>query len=194
MKYLFGILLGLFIVSLSNCKDNGDDLASPRAFFSTGNAQATRNGMAWDALGIMDMAPPFEDRWGIIIRRFNERGFARESLSIAKIKNNRTRQELFNDQIGVLIDMRPDTVDVFYTTLVSDGDVLGDVYVLVREGNENWLQITEIDEANRRVKGIFEIHLTLRENNEFTDPNAEPTIDFVNGSFDLLAPESFFDN
>ena len=75
--------------------------------------------------------------------------------------------------------------------MLDDGDVIGDFYDIVREGNENWIQFTEYDPATRRLRGRFEIHLEVAEDEVRIEPDAEPAIDFVDGTFDVLAPEGF---
>ena len=75
--------------------------------------------------------------------------------------------------------------------MLDDEDVIGDLYNIIRDGNANWIQFTEYDPATRRLKGRFEIHLKIAEDEVRIEPDAAPTIDFVDGAFDVLAPDGF---
>lgn len=174
----------VLLIFLMNC--NSDDELTRQELLAMGRVQAVRNGQEWEAQATGDLGIFFPETFAISATRFNELGFRREVLGFSKLQKVFTRQELFTSAREV------DSTAVFYTTLLDDGDVVGDVYDIVREGNENWIQITEIDERNRRVKGEFEIHLKISDTELFPEPNAEPTIDFLNGRFDVLAPEVFF--
>ena len=187
MKRIYLFLSLLIITGLYSCEEE-----LPPSIFSNGNANATRNGLDWNAGVFLGITPNFENRWGISIVRFNEFGIKRESLGFDKLKNVKTKQEIFTVSLTELtFNTSPDSADVFYTTVIDDGDVIGDFYEVVREGNENWLQIDEI--VNGRVRGRFELHLKLSPNNPSLEIDAEPTIDFVNASFDVLANDFFFE-
>ncbi|MGB3465734.1 MAG: hypothetical protein WBA74_10705, partial [Cyclobacteriaceae bacterium] len=121
--------------------------------------------------------------------RFNNEGFARKTMSFSRIIIKSNKQKVFPSLPA--IERVGDTVRGFYTTVLDDGDVGGDYYEIVtEEGRDNWIQFTEFDEKNRRIIGRFEIHLRLAPKQSL-EPGAEPTIDFVDGTFDVLAPYDF---
>ena len=188
---LNNLLLISLILPLILVQGCGDDVQLEDVIgdFANGTFSATRNGEPWEANAIMGEETQFPGTFGITSERFNSQGFARESMSFIQLKNVISRQELY-PRIPISERTR-DTTLVFYTTVLDDGDVNGDEYVIVREGNDNWIQFTEYDQATRRLKGTFEIHLKLSEDEVRIEPDAEPTIDFINGTFDVLAPEGF---
>mgnify|MGYP001796970096 CR=1 FL=1 len=188
------ILLTLFILlSFLFIQSCGDEIEFEDLIgdFANGSFKAIRNGEPWEAYAVMGEEIQFPGTFGITSERFNHQGFARESIAFIQVKNIKSKQELYP---RIPISERTiDTVRVFYNTSFDDGDVIGDIYKIVREDNENWIQFTEYDPASRRLKGKFEIHLVLAEEEmgRVPEPDAEPTIDFVDGIFDVLAPEWF---
>ena len=186
------ILLTLFILlSFPFIQSCGDEIEFEDLIgdFANGSFKAIRNGEPWEAYAIMGEEIQFPGTFGITSERFNHQGFARESIAFIQVKNIESKQELYP---RIPISERTiDTTRVFYTTVLDDGDVNGDEYIVVREGNDNWIQFIEYDPAARRLKGRFEIHLKLSEEEVRVEPDAEPTIDFVDGTFDVLAPEGF---
>ncbi len=185
MKKIFLILALITLIGLINCSE--DFLSLKQEIFSSGSISASRNGLIWEGSAIIDESAVFPNVYSFNALRFNEQGFERESLGIAKIKNIRSRQEILSNSVRD----EPDSLGVFYTTVLDDGDANGDFYVLVPETN-NWFQITEVDERNSRIIGEFELHLMLAEDQGRLEPDAEPTIDFISGAFNILAPDNFF--
>ncbi|MGB3467197.1 MAG: hypothetical protein WBA74_18085, partial [Cyclobacteriaceae bacterium] len=106
-----------------------------------------------------------------------------------RISPNTDRQEIYPSIPE--FDRVSDTVRGFYTTVLDDGDVGGDFYDIDRDGFDNWVQITEYDQKNGRIRGQFEIHLILAENQGNIEPNAPDRIDFIEGTFDVRAPDDF---
>jgi len=186
------ILVTLFIFSscvfLQGCGESvePEDLLGQ---YADGTLTATRNGEPWEANGFIGEGVRFPDTYVLLVGKFNEQFFRRESFNFSQLVNNRIRKEVY-PRVSVS-ERTADTIRVSYNTVLDDGDVIGDFYEIVREGNDNWVQFTEYDPSSRRLKGRFEIHLKLSEDEIKVEPDAEPTIDFVDGTFDVLAPEGF---
>lgn len=159
--------------------------------YADGTFNATRNGQAWEANGFIVQDVRFPSTYVLLVGKFNEQFFRRESFNFSQLINNRDREEVY-PRVS-FSERTADTIRVSYNTVLDDGDVIGDVYQIVREGNDNWFQFSEYDPATRRLQGRFEIHLVLAEEEmgRVPEPDAEPTIDFVDGTFDVLAPEGF---
>lgn len=167
-----------FISFLASCKESDD-------FFSvySGNARARKNGEPWnDNLYVRTAPDPlFGYGFDLVIDRFNESRFLRETLFFNKIDY---QKGLF--QIDTF-DVRVDTFRIGggYYTSSDDGDVGCDFYkVLSGDGIQNQVEIISYNEKTRIVEGKFDVTLIIDLSfRPRCNPNAPDTIRFSDGWF-----------
>ncbi|MDO6389558.1 hypothetical protein Q4E40_05435 [Pontibacter sp. BT731] len=70
-----------------------------------------------------------------------------------------------------------------YSTLVDDGDVLGDIFKVYGKAVDNYVTITSFNEKTREVKGEFQVTLVFDQLDNRNDPTAPDTIRFTNERF-----------
>jgi hypothetical protein len=95
-------------------------------FGFTGSASALKNGEVWNSYLRATKNLPYDIGLDLSFTVLSKGGFQSEHLSIVRIKASHNQQKihlsLLNNQI------KNDSVAVFYSTLIDDGDVLGDKY------------------------------------------------------------------
>lgn len=106
----------------------------------------------------------------------NEDGFWREGLSLGNI-------DLL---IGkhIITSSLTDTLYARYTTLMADGDVVEDRFVVCK-AVENFIDIQILDTVKMKLMGIFNITFIRDINDPITNPNLPDTIRFTEGNFSL---------
>ena len=188
LNKIFTLLVLVSCVFIHGCGESvePEDLLGQ---YADGTITATKNEEPWEANGFIGEGVRFPDTYVLLVGRFNEQFFRRESFNFSQLINNRIEKEVY--PMVSTSEQTADTVRASYNTVLDDGDVIGDFYEIVRKDNVNWIEFTEYDPVTRRLKGRFEIHLKLSEDEIKVEPDAEPTIDFVDGTFDVLAPEGF---
>lgn len=172
MRNLIPILL-LIGVYISSCSDEDEN-----PFEFTGNATALKNNEPWKSNIRVGKNVPFNIGLNINFMVLSQQGIERESMAIYRVKTDLSRQPIYltNSQI------ENDSVGIFYTTLIDDGDVLGDIYGIDTTYNDNYLQLTSIDSKKCKITGVFNFRLILiRDDND--GPTPPDFLEFTNGQF-----------
>lgn len=167
----------LFLIGayLSSCSD-GDE--NPFGF--TGNATAQKNGQSWNPNVRVTENLPFNIGLDIAFTILNQEGFQRENLNIVRVNTSLDNQKIYLTLLDNQI--KNDSVAVFYTTLIDDGDVLGDIYGLDTTFTNNYVQLTKIDKNKCEISGVFNLRLKLiRDDGEGSVP--PDILEFTNGQF-----------
>jgi hypothetical protein len=181
MRSLITILL-LFGLCLS-CSNENDN-----PFGFTGSASAIKNNESWRANIRVGKNIPFNIGLNINFLVLNQQGFERESMAIYRVKAHLNRQtiHLTNAQI------KNDSIGVFYTTLIDDGDILGDIYSIDTTYQDNYIQLTNIDSKKCEITGVFNVRLILiRDDND--GPPPPNVIEFTNGQFTSRIKKEWLD-
>ncbi len=147
--------LNLFVLILGFMACNKDDGLNPVAI---GKATALKNGIDWSAnVSYFVKNVPFNIGFDIGLVVYNSEGHPRESLSFYRFKNHFEPQTIYltNSQI------ENDSIGMFYTTLIDDGDVVGDIYSLDTITSNNFIQLTSYNSSRAEIKGIFNVSLIL---------------------------------
>ena len=71
-----------------------------------------------------------------------------------------------------------------YLTLLADGDVIGEDYGVFEDNQRSWYSIDEYDEANKFVKGRFEVVFYTTPEAKLL-PNSPDTVRMTNGIFEV---------
>ena len=138
-----------------------------------------KNGMPWEADLLAGQNLPYNQGIDILIHKFNDRGFKRESFFIFKIPKE--------TGIYYLEDTNPRTIDSLtgaaYYTLLDDGGVSGDQFdLLLTDEVTDFIEITEI--TDKEVKGNFQMSFIKDDTYPSADPTAPDTIIFTGGVFE----------
>jgi hypothetical protein len=109
----------------------------------------------------------------IFIDRFSKENYHREGLNISKIQR----------EIGKFSVHRYKTQPPYsyYSTLVDGGDVLGDVYDLVTEQEDNYVEIEKL--SGKEIWGKFQLTFVKDTTFGVADPSAPDTVRLTNGVF-----------
>ncbi len=146
----------IFIFSIGLTFSCNQEESNPYGF--TGNSSAYKNTDKW--LSGLRATPNKTMKVGVDLdfTVTNKDGVAIENLFLYKVKLLNTKQSInFTD-----ISSANDSTGVYYTTLLADGDVIGDIYELDTLASTNFLLLTNIDPNGKKIEGIFSIHLKLK--------------------------------
>jgi hypothetical protein len=146
----------IFIFSIGLAFSCNQEEGNPYGF--TGNGSAIKNTDKWQS-GLR-ITPNKIMKVGVDLdfTVTNNDGVAIENLFLYKVKLISTKQSIkFND-----ISSANDSTGVYYSTLLSDGDVLGDIYELDTLASTNFLLLTNIDPNRKKIEGIFNIQLKIK--------------------------------
>lgn len=174
MRNLVLILL-LIGVYYSSCSDDDEN-----PFRFTGSATALKNSEQWNSGLRVTKNLPFDIGIDLNFTVLNKEGLQRESLGIVRVRTSLEIQKiyltLFDNQI------ENDSLATLYSTLIDDGDVLGDIYGIDTSYNDNYVQLTKIDENRSEIRGVFSLRLKLiRDDGD--GPTPPEIIEFTNGQF-----------
>ena len=171
MRNLVLILL-LIGVYFSSCSDDDEN-----PFGFTGSATAIKNGENWKS-GLRVSKNPFDIGIDFVFTVLSKEGLRRESLGIFRVKNDLSRQPIHLTNSQTIND----STGIFYSTLIDDGDVVGDIYGIDTTYNDNYIQLTSIDKKKCEISGIFNFKLILiRDDND--GPTPPDFLEFTNGQF-----------
>lgn len=175
MKYFMIFLIPLTI--LQSCKE--DPSIIPDIYW--GEASAIKNGEPWSGRIYAQPNEPYGYGFDISIDVFNNQEFLREVLHIAKIPYNMSKTKI--DTLDIRVDVTLTAAS--YSSLVDDGDVLGDLFKVYEGEEENYIIITEYNEETGEIRGEFEVAFVFDEGPLGTrsDPTVPDTIRFTNGTF-----------
>jgi len=110
------------------------------------------------------------DGYFLSVKNFNEQGYERESIAFGRLED-------------VLVGVKYDSIDVYYYTVLYDGDVLQSSYKLDTSAN-NFFVIDKCNEETGDVSGRFQLTMFL---NKWYDWETQPeydTIQFTEGQFE----------
>ncbi len=170
------IILVLFIPFFFGC--NKDDDLPPLNRDYWGSISVLKNREMWNPQIIGLTVPTWPKVYSIEMATYDSHNIQRYSLSIFGIPN---------DSLGVFKiteenahDTKNGSISALYITIIEDGDVLGDVFLLDKSAN-NYIEITEID--SNEVKGTFKISLKrdITINTKYLEK--ADTIHFTEGKF-----------
>jgi len=179
MKYLMIVLL---MVSCFSCEK---EEAMPFDNYSVeyiGECSLTINGEEQIFSTHMSFSYGTEETVGLSIVKLSPEGFKRRGLGISSVPLN----------LELLPLVRSTTQDVIegeasYHSLLGDGDVLGNSYVLIeRDSIEDFLQLTSINMDTREVKGTFQLSLSIGSLKDKVDPTMPDTIIITDGYFETI--------
>lgn len=176
----------LFLLFLGLIACTKDDVSNSEVI---GNASAIKNGIEWFSdVNFFHKNIPFNIGFDINLIKYNNKGLARESLSFYRLQNTFEPQtiHLTNSQV------ENDSLGVFYTTLIDDGDVLGDIYGLDTTATNNFIQITNYNSFKSEIEGIFNVSLILTRDSNDPGTPAEKLV-FSNGEFKAKVQREWFE-
>jgi hypothetical protein len=169
------LILTLMGVYMTSCKEDDEN-----PFGFTGNATGQKNGQGWNSNVRVTKNLPYEIGLDITFTVLNGEGFQREHLSIVRVKTSTEVQRIYLTLLDNQI--KNDSVAVLYTTLIDDGDVVGDVYGIDTTFNDNYVQLTRIDSKKCEIAGVFNLRLKLiKDDNE--GPTPPDFLEFSDGEF-----------
>lgn len=187
MKQAIFFLLLCFV---GGCKkDNNTNICDNQAppdnmpIYSPGNTEhgsisACRNGKNWEASG---MAYRYEQKDSIFTLSgdtYTYDGILREIFGILQIPLQLGKYTVWKDTYGGEFK---ETIASF-TTIVSDGDVIGDRYRL-DESQNNYVEVTTLDTIANKAAGYFELHFVVQQPKRYEE-NSEKVY-FKNGTFEV---------
>ncbi len=169
---LIFLLIGVYFSSCS------DDDENPFGF--TGSATALKNSEQWSSGLRVTKNLPFDIGIDLNFTVLNQEGLQRENLGIVRVRTSLEIQKiyltLFDNQI------ENDSLAILYSTLIDDGDVVGDIYGIDTTYNDNFIQLTNIDSKKCEISGIFNFKLILiRDDND--GPTPPDFLEFTSGRF-----------
>jgi len=158
----------MVLLFFSNCKKPPTEIQ--------GIATATKNGTEWEGKCISGYDNQYPDELFFDITTYSPEGFRRESFGIFRIDQIGTFNVTLplRDSIGMMLNKYWSS----YSTLIDDGDVLGDLYKVL-ESEKNTVEITTIDYESMIITGKFNISYI----NTYDTIPAPDTIRFENGEF-----------
>lgn len=138
---------------------------------------ALKNGIAWEskAVAFIEISET-RTLLSIPANVHNEDGFWREGLSFGNI-------DLLVGK-HIILGSITDTLYARYTTLMADGDVVEDRFI-VCEDVENFIDIQNLDMDKMEMTGIFQVTFVRDINDPVTNPSLPDTIRFTEGKFYL---------
>lgn len=175
MKYLTYLLLLVFFLSCNkDFKPN----------FENGKVEALKDGIEWEG-----QARGGENNQGYGIDMyydiFSSEGILRQRLSFSRIPKTKGTYALYNT-----FDQNIGTKSASnYSTVVSDGDVTGDLYLILEDENKSFITVDSYDENSRWFRGTFQATYYIDPSRIKYDPNALDTIRFKMGNFEVKLEE-----
>ena len=174
----------LFFISivfwLQACKEKPEDpYVNDIAVW--GEASATKNGLPWTATCGAASAVSYPGKFIFGINRFNANNHLRDQLGFRYVP--------FQEGIYYPLDYPtvygalPDSaMTVDFGTILSDGDVAGDRYVMLHD-SAVVLYIDKIDPQTKEFWGRFSATMIKYIEHQEWDPNSPDTLKFENGRY-----------
>lgn len=131
-----------------------------------------KNGVDWKASSRNLMTKP--DTNQISASTFDLNGAEIESLYFSNIRYSRGKQSLFNNRTN------KHSWTAYYTTI--GGDVLDGVYIPC-EGQNNFIEILQLDQFRKYIKGIFQVTYIQDTISNQHKPHLPDTIRITNEAF-----------
>ena len=147
-----------------------------------GTVSALKNGEPWNGQIFAGLYEPYG--FFIHVDVFNDQGIHRELFIISKIPAEEQRNRIDT------IRERVDTVLTAASYGTSDGDVQGDLFIVLEGEFENYVTVTSYSEITGEVRGEFAVSFIFGERGGHrSDPSAPDTIRFTKGEFHTLIRE-----
>jgi hypothetical protein len=169
--------LFLFLISISiltSCeKNNPEEPFDP--FKGKGSAQL--NGQYWEAevYGYNFINNSFS----IDLQKRDQEGIVREKLGFYRIPFLVQRNTLLRSTFSPA----PTFPTSDYATVLADGDVAGEWYILTPDSSAHYLEITTLDSSTNEIEGHFEATLIIHPNRGKLFPSSPDTLAFRSGQF-----------
>jgi hypothetical protein len=184
MRLLLLILVFTLYQSSCNEKDTSPSLTTD------GEAFAKKNGVIWESFVVKIDRYSVDENFSLILNMLiiDNQDYPRENFSIFRIKNSFNRQLILNSKR----ESSSDSLGVFYSTLIDDGDVVGDIYELDTSTMNNFIQITNYNSIKNQIEGIFNVSLIISRDDGIGEVPPEK-IDFIEGKFKVNVEKDWFD-
>ena len=187
----FILLAALFLCFSVSCKkDNNTNICDNQAppdnmpIYSPGNMEhgsvsACRNGKNWEAEGMASRYAEKDSIFGLSFDTYTYDGILRETGGINEIPLQLGKYAVWRNPYGGGFNGK--TVGSF-TTIVSDGDVIGDRYRL-DESKDNYVEVTTLDTIANKAAGYFELHFVVQQPKNYEENSDE--VHFNSGTFEV---------
>ena len=186
MEKLFAIYI--FLLFITSCKE--DPIPEPNSFI--GEAIALKNGVPWTGEIIQfQESNTTLGKFVLRIHVYNTQGFLRENFSIKRLEKSLNTQEI--DILNFSANSDIAGISANYTTIIDDGDVVGDDYGLDTLATDNFIQITNVDTAAMEISGIFNVAFVLERKGNGTPENPPVEIRFTEGKFTTQVEQEWFE-
>lgn len=182
MKHLFKLGCVVLLTCLIACNK---DKFKPEDY-SQGHVVALLNGETWETSGsgIFLSDDTFVSVSFVV---FNDAGLTREALGFSGIPLQQGMYSLGTKRVNNEDSL---VIRTSYLTLISDGDVIGDVYKLVEGGSFiSSLTVESYDETSRILKGGFNAKYLRDPSFPLRNPDSPDTLLFEMGEFEVQIEE-----
>lgn len=155
-----------------------------------GEATALMNGEAMDFECSTLLSPDYEDKVALALYHFNDAGYARGSFNFRYFPYIVGSYSPVTRELEYVYGTPRDSLfTVSYFSLQSDGDVMGDRYVL-KNGSSAIFTVDNIKKSTNEIWGTFEIEM-VKDTSLFgeLDKNAPYEISFKSGEFYAIVRE-----
>lgn len=172
MKFFLPYII--LAVSFISCKKD-DDANSD----SWGTASALKNGEKWTGEpSAIENYYPSDTGIIIAISAIKREGFKEDFFSFFKVPISIDKHNLSLTTVLAMDSL----VGAEYNTLLSHGDVFGDIYYLLADDPvEDFIEITEI--SGDEIKGNFQVSFLRNTTSPPVSPSTPDTIVFTGGKF-----------
>jgi len=169
---LAALLVTIIIALLISCKK--EDNKSPYI----GEASAYKNGIKWEAYTYTSTFRNDSNEIDIIISTQDKNNIVREHLNILNLSLELGKHSIDTMYGSALLK----NFGITYTTLVDDGDVIGDEYYSPAINEENHVTVDSYDSITGDLSGRFNFYLVLGDRTKF-DHSLPDTMRFTDGNF-----------
>lgn len=183
------LLLLIIVFTLYQISCNEKD-TSP-SLTTDGEAFAKKNGVIWESFVVKIDRYSVDENFSLILNMLiiDNQDYPRENFSIFRIKNSFNRQLILNSKR----ESSSDSLGVFYSTLIDDGDVVGDIYELDTSTTmNNFIQITNYNSIKNQIEGTFNVSLIISRDDGIGEVPPDK-IEFTNGKFTAKVKKEWFE-
>jgi len=163
----------LFLTAILFFSCSNDD-AIPDIY--TGEVTALKNGETWTAKCYMSSIT--DSTYILRADTFSEQGFWRETFDIRQFVINFKKQKI----VTLNRQNQKGLISANYSTIIDDGDVVGDIYELDTTATDNFIQILNYNASKNYIEGIFNVSLNLSRDDE-DGPTPPEKLEFTYGTF-----------
>ena len=145
-----------------------------------GEASAYKNGIKWEAYTYTGTFRNDSNKIDIIISTQDKNNIVREHLNILNLSLELGKHSIDTMYGSALLK----NFGITYTTLVDDGDVIGDEYYSPAMNEENHITVDSYDSITGDLSGRFNFYLVLGDRSKF-DQFLPDTMRFTDGVFNV---------